>query len=86
MATATATVLNSSGVGFLITNTVLDSDGNSFVVDNYALDSDGNSFLIFVSQIINLNTGGGADRSDETIKNEDIIIMAIIKKYMRVIV
>ena len=80
---STATVLNSAGTGFLITNIILDSDGNSFTVDNYALDSDGNSFLIFLALIVNLNTGGGADASDEIRKDEDTLLMMIIKAYMK---
>mgnify|MGYP000582325964 CR=1 FL=1 len=79
---STATVLNSSGVGFLITNDVLDSDGNSFAVDNYALDSDGNSFLIFLAIIKQLNTGGGADASDTQGEDEELVLM-IIKAYMK---
>jgi len=79
---STATVLNSSGVGFLVTNEVLDSDGNAFSVDNYALDSDGNSFLIFLALIIDLNSGG-ADASDGANKEEDMLLMMIIKAYMK---
>ena len=61
---STATVLNSSGVGFTVTNAVLNSSGVSFDVDNYALNSSGVSFLIFTAITTFLNTGGGASRDD----------------------
>ena len=80
---STATVLNSAGTGFLITNIVLDSDGNPFTVDNYALDSDGNSFLIFLAIIQQLNTGGGADGSDIQKQEDEKLLMMIIKAYMK---
>lgn len=85
----TATVLNSSGSGFTVTNAVLNSSGTSFAVDNYALDSDGNSFLIFTGVTQFLNTGGGAsrgDREDRRIltkaQQEEAFVMDFIKDYM----
>ena len=81
---STATVLNSSGTGFLVTNSVLNSAGTAFAVDDYALDSDGNPFLIFLTVVTKfLNTGGGADASDEQNKKDDGLIMTIIKAYMK---
>ena len=45
----TATVLNSSGSGFTVTNAVLNSAGATFNVDNDVLNSSGAGFTIFAA-------------------------------------
>ena len=82
---STATVLDSSGGGFEITNSVLNSSGTAFLVDAYALDSDGNSFLIFLSTVIPQLTpvGGGDGGVAERLKEDEKLLMMIIKAYMK---
>ena len=82
---STATVLNSSGTGFSITNSVLNSSGTAFAVDNYALNSSGSSFLIFLAAVIKqLNPVGGGDGGlAERLKEEENLLMMIIKAYMK---
>ena len=43
----TATVLDSGGSGYVVTNTVLNSAGTSFNVNNDVLNSTGTGFTIF---------------------------------------
>jgi len=83
---STATFLNGSGTGFLVTNAMLDSDGNSFAVDNYALDVDGNLFLIFLAAVVIptlIQTLGGDGGLAERLKEEEKLLMMIIKAYMK---
>ena len=80
----TATVLNSSGTGFSITNSVLNSSGTAFAVDNYALNSSGSSFLIFLAAVTQLvQTLGGDGGVAERLKEEEKLLMMIIKAYMK---
>ena len=80
---STATVLNSSGTGFLITNIILDSDGNSFSVIATALDSDGNAFLIFNTVIQQLNIVGGDGPVETVAMKEEKLIMMVVKHYLK---
>lgn len=83
---ATCSVLNSSGTSFSVTNEILDSDGNAFLVGNTVLNSSGTAFTVCVSDITFLNTGGGADASDEEktqVEKEDIFLLNFVKAYLK---
>jgi hypothetical protein len=80
---STATVRNSSGTGFLITNSVLNSSGTAFSVDDYALNASGSSFLIFLSAVIPTLTQTLGGDSSERLKEEEKFLMMIIKAYMK---
>lgn len=83
---ATCSVLNSSGTSFSVTNEILDSDGNAFLVGNTVLNSAGVGFTVCVSDITFLNTGGGADASDEEktqVQKEDIFLLNFVKAYLK---
>ena len=84
---STATVLNSAGVGFTVTNTVLNSSGTAFDVDNDVLNSAGAAFTIFASTEIEEDSGGtsvsyGLSLTAELRRDEEIV-MQFAREYMK---
>ena len=82
---STATVLNSAGVGFTVTNTVLNSSGTAFDVDNDVLNSAGTAFTIFAG--VEEDSGGsnvpyGLSLTKELRRDEEII-MQFVREYMK---
>ena len=80
-----ATVLNSSGASFVISNTMLNSSGASFNVGNNALNSAGLPFQIFggtVEDTGGSNTPYGLSLTKELRRNEEII-MQFAREYMK---
>ena len=79
----TATVLNSSGASFVISNTMLNSSGASFNVGNNALNSAGLPFQIFgVEDTGGSNTPYGLSLTKELRRDEEII-MQFAREYMK---
>ena len=81
----TATVLNSSGAEFVISNTVLNSSGASFSVGNDALNSSGSAFAIFSG--VEESTGGANVPYGFTLTKElradEEIVMQFAREYMK---
>ena len=80
-----ATVLDSTGASFVISNTMLDSTGASFDVGNDMLDSTGAAFQVFAGAVE--DTGGsnvpyGLSLTKELRRDEEII-MQFAREYMK---
>ena len=83
---STATVLDSTGASFVISNTMLDSTGASFDVGNDMLDSTGAAFQVFAS-VVDDDTGGsnvpyGLSLTKELRRDEEIV-MQFVREYMK---
>ena len=88
----TATVRDSDGTPYVVTNTVRDAAGASYDVDAYVRDSAGNPYLIFGSdEVESIVTGGGVDTAAvrrrniwlQKMQQDDELMLMIVKEYMK---
>ena len=87
---STATVRDSDGTPYVVTNTVRDSDGTPYDVDAYVRDSDGTPYLIFggAAPVVDGDVGLGGKKHKRQrynlaqLMHEDELILGMIKQFM----